>query len=134
MASPDGQTRPFDARAAGTVFSDGAAVVVLRRLSDAVASGDTIYAVLLGAAVNNDGSERASFTAPSPVGQAAVIASAHDAAGIDARISPTSRPTAPRRRWATRLKSMVSRVRFVATRKTAVFVRSARSKATWDIW
>src|SRR6185295_18688381 len=45
----------------------------------------TIYAVLLGAAVNNDGSERASFTAPSPVGQATVIAAAHDAAGIDAR-------------------------------------------------
>ena len=85
MASPDGHTRPFDARAAGTVFSDGVAVVVLRRLSEAIASGDTIYAVLLGAAVNNDGSERASFTAPSPVGQATVIAAAHDAAGIDAR-------------------------------------------------
>ena len=85
MASPDGHTRPFDARAGGTVFSDGVAIVVLRRLADAVAAGDTIYAVLLGAAVNNDGSERASFTAPSPDGQAAVIAAAHDAAGIDAR-------------------------------------------------
>ncbi len=51
---------------------------------DAIAAGDPIYAVLLGAAVNNDGSERASFTAPSPDGQAAVIAAAHDAAGIDA--------------------------------------------------
>lgn len=85
MASPDGRTRTFDARAAGTVFSDGVAVVVLRRLADALADGDTVYAVLLGAAVNNDGSERASFTAPSPVGQAAVIAAAHDAAGVDAR-------------------------------------------------
>ncbi|HUQ04875.1 MAG TPA: amino acid adenylation domain-containing protein, partial [Kofleriaceae bacterium] len=85
MASKDGHTRPFDARAAGTVFSDGVAVVVLRRLSDAIAAGDTIYAVLLGAAVNNDGSERASFTAPSPVGQATVIAAAQDAAGVDAR-------------------------------------------------
>ena len=85
MASPDGHTRTFDAQAGGTVFSDGVAVVVLRRLADAIADGDAIYAVLLGAAVNNDGSERASFTAPSPEGQAAVIAAAHDAAGIDAR-------------------------------------------------
>jgi len=85
MASPDGHTRTFDAKAGGTVFSDGVAVVVLRRLSDAIADGDPIYAVLLGAAVNNDGAERASFTAPSPEGQARVIAAAHDAAGIDAR-------------------------------------------------
>ncbi len=85
MASPDGKTRTFDAQAGGTVFSDGVAIVVLRRLSDAIAAGDTIYAVALGAAVNNDGSERASFTAPSPEGQATVIAAAHDAAGIDAR-------------------------------------------------
>jgi len=85
MASPDGHTRTFDAKAGGTVFSDGVAMVVLRRLSDAIADGDAIYAVLLGAAVNNDGSDRASFTAPSPEGQAAVIAAAHDAAGIDAR-------------------------------------------------
>ncbi|MEZ4360740.1 MAG: amino acid adenylation domain-containing protein [Kofleriaceae bacterium] len=85
MASPDGRTRTFDARAGGTVFSDGVAMVVLRRLSDALADGDTIYAVVRGAAVNNDGAERASFTAPSPEGQAAVIAAAHDAAGVDAR-------------------------------------------------
>jgi amino acid adenylation domain-containing protein len=85
MASPDGHTRTFDASAGGTVFSDGVAVVALRRLSDAIADGDTIYAVLLGAAVNNDGAERASFTAPSPDGQAAVIAAALDAAGVDAR-------------------------------------------------
>jgi len=85
MASPDGRTRPFDTKAAGTVFSDGVAVLVLRRLADALADGDTVHAVLLGAAVNNDGSQRASFTAPSPIGQAAVIAAAHDAAGIDAR-------------------------------------------------
>ncbi|HEY0481708.1 MAG TPA: amino acid adenylation domain-containing protein, partial [Kofleriaceae bacterium] len=85
MASPDGHTRTFDAQAGGTVFSDGVAIVVLRRLSDAIADGDPIYAVLLGAAVNNDGSDRASFTAPSPEGQAQVIAAAHDAAGIDAR-------------------------------------------------
>ena len=85
MASVDGHTRPFDAKAAGTVFSDGVAIVVLRRLRDAVAAGDTIYAIIRGAAVNNDGSQRASFTAPSPEGQAAVIAAAHAAAGVDAR-------------------------------------------------
>jgi len=85
MASSDGHTRAFDAEASGTVFSDGAAMVVLRRLTDAQAAGDTIYAVLLGAAVNNDGGQRASFTAPSPEGQAAVIAEAHSNAGIDAR-------------------------------------------------
>ena len=85
MASVDGHTRTFDADAAGTVFSDGVAMLALRRLSDALADGDTIYAVLLGGAVNNDGAERASFTAPNPAGQAAVIAMAHDAAGVDAR-------------------------------------------------
>lgn len=85
MASPDGHTRTFDARAGGTVFSDGVAMVVLRRLSDAIADGDTVYAVMRGAAINNDGSDRASFTAPSPDGQATVIAAAQDDAGVDAR-------------------------------------------------
>ncbi|HWO17375.1 MAG TPA: amino acid adenylation domain-containing protein [Kofleriaceae bacterium] len=85
MASPDGHTRAFDAQASGTVFSDAVAMVVLRRLSDAIAAGDQIYAVLLGAGINNDGGERASFTAPNPEGQAHVIAAAHDAAGVDAR-------------------------------------------------
>lgn len=85
MASRDGHTRSFDADAAGTVFSDGVAILALRRLSDALADGDTVYAVLLGGAINNDGADRASFTAPNPAGQAAVIAMAHDSAGIDAR-------------------------------------------------
>ncbi|HEX2685662.1 MAG TPA: amino acid adenylation domain-containing protein, partial [Kofleriaceae bacterium] len=85
MSSVDGHTRTFDVEAAGTVFSDGIGIVALRRLSDAIADGDTIYAVMLSVGVNNDGSERASFTAPSPEGQAQVIAAAHDAAGIDPR-------------------------------------------------
>ncbi|MGN6153292.1 MAG: amino acid adenylation domain-containing protein [Lysobacteraceae bacterium] len=85
MVSRDGHTRTFDADASGTVFSDGVAILALRRLSDAIADGDTVYAVLLGGAVNNDGADRASFTAPNPAGQAAVIALAHDAAGVDAR-------------------------------------------------
>ena len=85
MLSPDGRTRSFDADANGTVFSDGAAVVLLKRMSDAVADGDTIYAVLRSACVNNDGSAGASFTAPSVDGQAAVIRAALDAAAVDAR-------------------------------------------------
>ncbi|SFO55273.1 amino acid adenylation domain-containing protein [Variovorax sp. OK605] len=85
MLSPDGHTRSFDANAQGTVFSDGAAVVLLKRLADAQADGDTIYAVLRSAAVNNDGGAKASFTAPSVDGQAAVIRAALAAAGVDAR-------------------------------------------------
>jgi len=82
MLSPDGHTRTFDASASGTVFSDGAAVVLLKRLSDALADGDSIHAVIRGAAVNNDGGSKASFTAPSVEGQSKVVSSALDAAGI----------------------------------------------------
>ncbi|MBT2322172.1 amino acid adenylation domain-containing protein [Variovorax paradoxus] len=85
MLSPDGHTRSFDAKARGTVFSDGATVVLLKRLSDAIADGDTIYAVLRGAAINNDGGAKASFTAPSVDGQAAVIEAALASAGVEAR-------------------------------------------------
>lgn len=85
MLSPDGHTRAFDAKAQGTVFSDGAAVVMLKRLSDAMADGDQVFAVVLGGAVNNDGGGKASFTAPSSDGQAAVIAMAHERARVDPR-------------------------------------------------
>jgi amino acid adenylation domain-containing protein len=84
MFSADGYTRPFDAAATGTTFNDGVAVVVLKRLSDAQADGDTIYGVLLGAAVNNDGSKKSSFTAPSVEGQAAVIRMALNVANVSA--------------------------------------------------
>ncbi|HEU4322644.1 MAG TPA: type I polyketide synthase, partial [Roseiflexaceae bacterium] len=70
IVSPDGHCRPFDARAAGTLFGNGAGVVVLRRLEDALADGDTIYAVVKGSAINNDGSLKAGYTAPSVDGQA----------------------------------------------------------------
>ncbi|MGA9421288.1 MAG: amino acid adenylation domain-containing protein, partial [Rhodanobacteraceae bacterium] len=85
MLSPDGHTRSFDADAQGTVFSDGAAVVLLKPLSDALADGDQIHAVIRGVAVNNDGGIKASFTAPSSAGQAAVIAGALANAGVEAR-------------------------------------------------
>jgi amino acid adenylation domain-containing protein len=85
MLSPDGHTRAFDANAKGTVFSDGAAIVLLKRLSDAIADGNQVFAVIRGSAVNNDGGGKASFTAPSSDGQAAVIAMAHDRAQVDPR-------------------------------------------------
>ncbi|MEN1927037.1 non-ribosomal peptide synthetase/type I polyketide synthase [Luteimonas qiangzhengi] len=85
MLSPDGHTRPFDAGAKGTVFSDGAAVVLLKRLSDAIRDGNPVYAVVRGGAVNNDGGGKASFTAPSSDGQAAVIAMAQARAGVSPR-------------------------------------------------
>lgn len=85
MLSPDGHTRSFDADAAGTVFSDGAGVVLLRRLPEALADGDPVIAVIRGGAVNNDGGGKASFMAPSSTGQAAVIARALARAGVAAR-------------------------------------------------
>ncbi len=85
MLSPDGHTRSFDADAQGTVFSDGAAVILLKRLSDAIADGNPVVAVIRGGAINNDGGSKASFTAPSSEGQAAVIAMAHRNAGVDPR-------------------------------------------------
>ncbi|TWI12750.1 polyketide synthase [Aerolutibacter ruishenii] len=85
MLSPDGHTRTFDAKAQGTVFSDGGCTVLLKRLSDALVDGDQVFAVIVGGAVNNDGGGKASFTAPSSDGQAAVIAMAQDRARIDPR-------------------------------------------------
>jgi len=85
MLSPDGHTRTFDANAQGTVFSDGAAVVLLKRWSDAQRDGDEVLALIRGIGVNNDGGGKASYTAPSSDGQAAVIAMALDDAGVDAR-------------------------------------------------
>jgi acyl transferase domain-containing protein len=80
--SPDGHCRVFDEKAAGVVFGNGVGVVVLRRLSDAVADGDTIDAILKGWAVNNDGSAKASYAAPSLDGQARVIKQAQKRAGV----------------------------------------------------
>ena len=83
IVSPDGHCRAFDTQAQGTVFSNGVGIVVLKRLADALADGDHIYAVIKGAAVNNDGAERVSFAAPSVNGQAEVIAMAQALAGIE---------------------------------------------------
>lgn len=80
----DGHCRPFDAEASGTMFSDGAGIVVLRRLEEALADGDHIYAVVLGSAKNNDGAQKVSFLAPSVEGQARVIALAQAQANVQA--------------------------------------------------
>ncbi|GCE29298.1 hypothetical protein KDA_47820 [Dictyobacter alpinus] len=82
MESPDGHCRTFDAQAKGSMFGDGVGVVVLKRLSEAVADGDIIHAVIKGSAVNNDGSLKVSYTAPSIVGQSEVVTMALEAAGV----------------------------------------------------
>ncbi|MFS4449747.1 beta-ketoacyl synthase N-terminal-like domain-containing protein, partial [Maribacter sp. 2307UL18-2] len=67
--SRDGHCRPFDAGASGTVSGEGAGVVVLKRLKDALADKDTIHAIIRGSGLNNDGSRKMSFSAPSIDGQ-----------------------------------------------------------------
>ncbi len=81
--SPHGQCRAFDADASGIVQGNGLGVVVLKRLNDALEDNDTIYAVIKGHAVNNDGSDKVGFTAPSVAGQRSVIAEALYVADVD---------------------------------------------------
>lgn len=83
MLSRDGHCRSFDADAQGTVFSDGAGVVLVKSLAAAQRDGDTVYAVIKGVGVNNDGFGKGSFTAPSADGQAGAIAMAIADAAID---------------------------------------------------
>ena len=82
--SPDGHCRAFDAEAKGTIFGNGLGVVVLKRLEDAVADGDSIHAVIKGSAINNDGSLKVGYTAPSVDGQREVILEALALAGVEA--------------------------------------------------
>ncbi|MEO0378394.1 MAG: beta-ketoacyl synthase N-terminal-like domain-containing protein, partial [Cyanobacteria bacterium P01_A01_bin.17] len=83
IESADGHCRPFDAEAQGTVLGNGAGIVVLKRLEDAIADGDHIYSVIRSTALNNDGSLKVGYTAPSVDGQADVVAEAHALAGIE---------------------------------------------------
>jgi len=85
ILSPDGACHAFDHRAQGTVFGSGAGVVALRRLSDAIADGDHIWAVIKGSAINNDGAAKAGYLAPSVDGQVGAISAALDDAGVEAR-------------------------------------------------
>ncbi len=82
MVSSDGHCRSFDAQADGTVFGDGAGVVVLKPLEKALEDKDTVYAIIKGSAINNDGNGKAGFTAPSQEGQARVIRAALKQAGF----------------------------------------------------
>jgi acyl transferase domain-containing protein len=82
ILSPDGHCRAFDSQASGTVSGNGGGVVVLRRLQDAIDDGDTIYAVIRGSAINNDGADKSTYTAPSVKGQRRVIAEALEMAGF----------------------------------------------------
>lgn len=84
IVSPDGHCRAFDARANGTVGGDGAGVVLLKRLEDALADKDCVRAIIKGSAINNDGSRKAGFTAPGVNAQAVVIAEAQAIAGVEA--------------------------------------------------
>jgi len=81
--SPDGHCRAFDANANGTTSGNGVAIVVLKRLQDALAARDRILAVIKGSAINNDGSDKVGFTAPSVHGQARVISEALALAGVE---------------------------------------------------
>ena len=83
ILSPDGKCRPFDADGKGTRAAEGVGVVILKRFGDALRDGDNIHAVILGSAVNNDGSLKIGYTAPSVDGQAEVIATAQAIADVD---------------------------------------------------
>ncbi|MBB4845173.1 acyl transferase domain-containing protein/aryl carrier-like protein [Paucibacter oligotrophus] len=84
ILSPDGHCRAFDAKAGGTMIGSGVGVVVLKRLNEAIADGDTIHAVIKGSAMNNDGAAKVGYTAPSVDGQAAVILAAQAMADVSA--------------------------------------------------
>lgn len=82
IKSNDGHCRAFDALGSGTIFGSGAGMVVLKRLEDAINDGDTIYAVIKGSTVNNDGSRKVGFTAPSVEGQRNAICQAQAIAEV----------------------------------------------------
>src|SRR5262249_13608109 len=82
ISSRNGQCRPFDADATGTVGGDAVVAMVLRRLDDAIRDRDFIHAVVRGSAINNDGADKVGFTAPSVSGQARAIRAALSLAGI----------------------------------------------------
>ncbi|HEY9064559.1 MAG TPA: SDR family NAD(P)-dependent oxidoreductase [Burkholderiaceae bacterium] len=83
ILSPDGHCRPFDAQSAGTLFGSGTGAVILKRLSAALADGDRVIAVIKGSAVNNDGSQKVGYLAPSVEGQAQAVAEALAVSGVD---------------------------------------------------
>lgn len=83
ILSTDGHCRTFDNEASGTIFGSGAGAIVLKNLKNAIEDNDTIYAVIKGSAINNDGATKVSYTAPSIEGQAGVIVEAIANSGVD---------------------------------------------------
>ncbi|WP_161974667.1 non-ribosomal peptide synthetase/type I polyketide synthase [Piscinibacter terrae] len=83
IQSHDGRCRAFDASSDGTIFGNGAGVVLLKRLDEAIADRDNIHAVIRGTAINNDGAAKVGYTAPSVQGQSQVILTALELAGVD---------------------------------------------------
>jgi acyl transferase domain-containing protein/acyl carrier protein len=83
IVSADGHCKAFDAKANGTVGGNGLGAVVLKRLEDAIADRDCIYAVIKGSAINNDGALKVGYTAPSQTGQANVIRAAQVMAEVE---------------------------------------------------
>ncbi|NHN25922.1 amino acid adenylation domain-containing protein [Flavobacterium jejuense] len=81
--SKDGRCRPFDVNSSGTVGGEGAGVVVLKRLKDAIRDRDNIYSIIKGTAINNDGNSKVGYTAPSVKGQVEVIKRAHKMAKVE---------------------------------------------------
>ena len=102
ILSPDEHCCSFDAAAAGTVSGEGCGIVVLKRLADALADDDHVYAVIKGISVNNDGSTKLGYTAPSVDGQAGVIATAQMLAGAPPETIGYVEAHGSGRRWATR--------------------------------
>ncbi|MBN2441121.1 MAG: hypothetical protein JXJ04_07235 [Spirochaetales bacterium] len=82
ILSKDGYCRAFDDDSSGTLWGSGTGVVLLKRLSDAVQDGDNIRAIIKGSAINNDGSKKVGYTAPSLEGQSEVIVQAYASSGI----------------------------------------------------
>ena len=133
ILSPDGHCRPFADAAAGTVPSNGVGVVVLKRLDDALADRDHVHAVIKGYGINNDGSRKVGYTAPSVDGQAEVIAMAQEMASCDpgtigyVEAHGTGTPArGPDRDRRTGRRSSPVR------RRGASSARSGRSRATSD--
>ena len=85
VSSRDGTVRPFDAGASGTLFGDSCGGVFLKRVEDALADGDSMYAIVKGHAVTNDGRDKAGFAAPKAEAQARAIVRARNMAGVTSR-------------------------------------------------
>lgn len=81
--SRDGHCRAFDIESSGTYRGEGAGIVVLKRLEDALNDGDHIYSIIRSSSVNNDGNQKVGYTAPSIIGQYECIKTAHRIAEID---------------------------------------------------